>query len=142
MSVIETRPKAISVIGYATFALGVFVLCLALLAPLLNTEQPDHPYIDAALGCVIACLIISTGRALLRLRRWASFVIEGVAVVILLFLVVFGVGLGGIALQWLRGGMPTGTMLTVGGSLILLYGVPLTFTVVTLRRARLRGVLR
>src|SRR5207244_12546269 len=122
-------------VGYVTRAIGVFVLCAGLLAPFVD-DRPPHTFADAAGLCALATLVIATGRALLRLRKWASLVIEAFAASIFVVTSVFGV----FAI-WIGVTGPQASGATVGIGLALLYGLPSFLTVRGLRKVRRRGLL-
>ena len=135
------RPRAVTVVGYATFAIGVFVLCVSLVSPFMD-DRPQHTFADTAAGCALGLFVIVTGRALLRLRKWASLVIEIVAALFLLFSGVFGAFVIWIGIASVRsGGLHAARMLTPGIALAVVYAVTSFLTMRSLRKVRLRGLL-
>lgn len=139
MSQHQGRPRSITVIAYCTVAFGVFVLCISCALPFVD-DQPPHTFTEAAAGWAFAIVVIVTGRALLRLRRWASLLIEAFAA--LLFGVASALGAFAIFLgiQW--AGSPHALQMTTPFVVVaVVYAVPSFLTLRSLRSARLRGLL-
>ncbi len=137
----DGRPRAVSVIAYGTVAIGVFVLCVSSALPFVD-DRPPHTFTEAAAGWALAICVILTGRALLRLRRWASLLIEALAAVFFLVASILGAFAILIGIDFARVGSPHALQLATPGIVVaLVYAVPSFLTVRSLRSVRLRGLL-
>lgn len=90
----------------------------------------------------MAICVLATGRALLRLRRWASVLVEALAALFFLVACILGAFAILIGIDFARSGSPHALQIATPGIVVaVVYAVPSFLTVRSLRSLRLRGLL-
>jgi hypothetical protein len=154
------RPVCLTVIGWGTIAVAILMVfsgAMGLATSSLIPDTPDMPSrggpagfvfkhfvafsgLQAALGFVL----IFAGRSLLRLRRWASRLIEVVAWLLLVHAIAFTLYFAYEMLAGTSEAPPVAFIVMMGFFMLFtlaFWGIPLILTIRNLRSQRVRDVL-
>lgn len=157
------RPVCVTVIGWGTIAVATLAVFSGVMGTAMSSIMPEAPprtgapesidfvfahfEVFAFAQALVGVLLVFAGRSLLRLRKWASRVIETVAWLLLLYAVVFTFYFGResvTAFSEATNPIPLGFVVTMGVMTVFslaFWAVPLILTIRNLRSKRVRDVL-
>jgi hypothetical protein len=133
----------VSVIGWASGAVGLLLLASGLAAALDSEQIVDHPIVVGGAQVALALALFAAAWALLQMRAWGALVIQVYASVFLLLIAAFGSLYTFLTAPRAWAAAPQGIMMLAPGVIVpLVYAVPLVLVIRSLRSVRRRGLLR